>query len=207
MRPDACDPIPELLSARLDGELGGDELVLLDEHLAGCAECRALADRLERADRHVRVRPAHPVPDLREAVLARVQPARLGRGGWLRPALAWVSVVICVQSVIALVSGEVSGADTHQARHLGAFGLALAVGFAYVVWRPHRAVGMLPFTSALLAAMLVSAVIDVIDGGSSVLAEAVHLGELIGLALVWMIAGSPGLPHRRPRRIHSSPAA
>ena len=38
----------------------------------------------------------------------------------------------------------------------------------------------------------VSAVADIVDGGRTVLAESAHITEVIGLALLWMIAGSPG---------------
>jgi hypothetical protein len=50
--------------------------------------------------------------------------------------------------------------------------------------------------------MLASAVFDLLDGGRSALAESVHLAELVGLTLLWMLAGSPGWHgwHRRDRR-------
>ena len=137
-----------------------------------------------------------PVPDLVERVVARARPARLGRANWMRPALAWVAVVMLVQSVPALVLGDASGANPHMARHLGAFGAALAIGFAYAAWRPHRAFGLLPFTGALVATTVVSAITDTADGSVRPLSESTHIAELIGLVLLWMIAGSPGWPLR-----------
>ena len=134
----------------------------------------------QQLERSIRVRPAEPVPDLVASVVARARPARLGRGGWLRPALAWVAIVMFVQSVPALVLGETPGADTHLARHLGAFGAALAIGFAYAAWKPHRAFGMLPFTAALVATTVVSAVADAATGGREVLGETIHIVEIAG---------------------------
>jgi predicted anti-sigma-YlaC factor YlaD len=195
-----CADVRELLSARLDGEVSTAESMLVDAHLETCLDCNAHADRLARLERSIRVRPAEPVPDLVASVIARSRPARLGRGGWLRPALAWVAIVMLVQSVPALVLGEASGADTHLARHLGAFGAALAIGFAYAAWRPHRAFGMLPFTAALVATTIVSAVADAASGGREVLGESVHIVEIIGLVLLWVIAGAPGFPQRSVRR-------
>ncbi len=187
----------------MDGETTARVEAELEEHLTGCASCRAVASQFERVDRWTRVRPAERVPDLRPVVLASSRPARLGRGGWLRPSLAWVAAVVLVQSVVVLVLGELDGADVHQARHIGAFGVALGVGFAYVAWRPHRAVGLLPFTVAWTVTMTVSAVFDILDGGRTVVQEAVHVGELVGLVLIWMIAGSPGLERlHRPRPAH-----
>jgi predicted anti-sigma-YlaC factor YlaD len=125
-------------------------------------------------------------------VMADARPARLGRGGWMRPVLAWCAIVVGVQSFAPLVFGDSDGASAHTARHLGASGLALAVGLLYAAWRPHRAYGLLPFVGALFGATLIAAVVDLIDGDASAFAESTHLAELIGIAVLWMIAGSPG---------------
>lgn len=191
-QPLSCDAATELLSARADGEASSDERRSLDAHLHSCASCRTFSDQMFAVDRHVRLRPAEPVPDLVDAVTERVRPAVLGRGGWMRPSLAWVALVLLGQNIGPLVFGNADGAETHLARHLGAFGVALAIGFAYVAWRPHRAFGMLPFVAALVVSMLASTGFDLLDGGRSALAETTHLAELAGLGLLWMIAGSPG---------------
>ena len=124
--------------------------------------------------------------------MTRSRPERLGRGGWLRPALAWCGVLIALQSVRPLVFADLDGAPTHIARHAGASALALAIGLVYAAWRPHRAFGLLPFVGALLLTTLVSTVLDTIDGNRSALSEAVHVAEIVGLVLLWMVAGSPG---------------
>jgi predicted anti-sigma-YlaC factor YlaD len=202
-----CDSAHELLSAATDGEATPAERRSLEAHLEVCADCRRYAERLAHVDRLVRVRPAEPVPDLVGAVIDRSRPARLGRGGWIRPALVWVAIVLVVQSVPTLVLGNTDGADAHLSRHLGAFGTALALGFAYAAWKPHRAHGLLPFTTALVLTMLASATFDLLDGGRSALAETAHLGELVGLALLWMVAGSPGWRGRRWRRPSARPTS
>lgn len=181
-----------LISAATDDELSGDEQLQLDAHLEWCSSCRAHADAVASLTRTLRLRSAEFERDFVTRLMTRSRPARLGRGGWLRPALAWCGAVIAVQSIRPLVLAEVDGAATHIARHLGASTLALAIGLLYAAWRPHRAFGLLPFVAALLATTLVSAVLDTIDGNRSAMAEAVHVMETIGLVLLWMVAGSPG---------------
>ena len=193
-----CGAIRELVSALVDDEATAAERTIVEAHLEGCVACRLHAERIAVLTRQVRLRPAEPVPELAALVLDRARPARLGRHGWIRLALAWVAVVLAAQSVGPLVFGAADGASTHVARHLGAFAAALAVGLLYAAWRPHRAFGLLPFAAALVVTMAVGAVLDVVSGASSLLSEAVHLTEIVGLVLLWTISGAPGLdPIRR----------
>jgi len=196
-----CGTARELISAIADGESTADERALVGAHRSGCTACDTFGADVALLDRQLRIRPAEPVPDLVAAVTARARPARLGRGGWLRPALAWVAVVMLVQSVPGLLFGSATGTDPHSARHLGAFGAALAVGFAYAAWKPHRAFGLLPFTAALVATTLISIVADVFSGSRTPIGELIHISEIVGLTLLWMISGAPGWSRVGGRRL------
>lgn len=182
----------ELISADADDALGADDAQVLELHLEGCDACAAYRSRVADLSRSARVRSATFDPVFVATVMQRAQPARLGRGGWLRPALAWCGLLVAVQSVSPLVFGEIDGAPTHVARHVGASTFALGVGLLYVAWRPHRAFGVLPLVSALFAAMLAGAFLDVVGGDRSAMSEMVHVVELVGMVLLWMVAGSPG---------------
>ena len=185
-----CAVARELLSAAADDEVGRVDGRRLDEHLVGCVDCERYADRLAALNRAVRVRPVDTEPDFVGRVMQRSRPPRLGRGGWLRPALAWCGVLIAAQSVKPLVFGDFEGTPTHVARHLGAF--ALAIGLLYAAWRPHRAFGLMPVAGALLLTTTAGAILDTASGDRSAFAEAVHLSEFVGMVLLWLVAGSPG---------------
>jgi predicted anti-sigma-YlaC factor YlaD len=208
--PDTCTAFLEVISSALDGEATSAEEALLDRHLAGCASCRRFHDEAAALNRSVRLRSPASDPAFVARVMADAHPARLGRGGWMRPVLAWCAIVVGVQSFAPLVLGDSDGASSHTARHLGASGLALAVGLLFAAWRPHRAYGLLPFVGALFGATVIAAIADMIDGDASAFAESTHLAELIGIVVLWMIAGSPGWQavvnrlHRPPHRRHRS---
>lgn len=192
-----CVSARELLSAAADDELGPDEEQLLSAHLEGCPQCVAYGDELAVLTRSVRLRPVHRREDLTARILARSRPPRLGRGGWMRPALAWVGIVIAVQSIDPLIFGDVDGTPTHVARHVGASAMALAIGLLYAAWRPERAFGLLPLVSALFVATIAAAVLDTATGDRDALAEMVHVAELVGMVLLWFVAGSPGWERTR----------
>jgi predicted anti-sigma-YlaC factor YlaD len=187
-----CDEARELLSAAVDDEVAGDERGRLDRHVHGCSDCARYGDQLAAFTRAVRLRPAAPEPDVVDRVMQRSRPPRLGRGSWLRPALAWCGIVIAAQSLPALVFGDFEDTPTHVARHLGAFALALAIGLLYAAWRPHRALGLMPVAGALLVTTTVGAVLDTASGDRSAFAEVAHITEFVGVLLLWMVAGSPG---------------
>ena len=68
-----CDEMMVLLSARLDGALTEGEEAQLEEHLAQCGECRALADDLEAIHNAMPGLEEAPPPGLTEAVMARIR--------------------------------------------------------------------------------------------------------------------------------------
>jgi hypothetical protein len=63
-----------------------------------------------------------------------------------------------------------------------------------VAWQPQRASGMLPMALALAAGVTLTAVADVVAGRSPAFAEAHHVLELVGVALVWHLAKASSEP-------------
>jgi predicted anti-sigma-YlaC factor YlaD len=200
-----CEEVRVQYSALLDDELGPFDTRSVEQHLAGCAACNAWADAADRLQRRIRVREAEPVPDLTSAILARSHPPKPGRGEWIRYSLAAVALTQLVLALPALVLADEVGASTHIARHIGAMSAALALGFVYTAWRPQRAYGVLPIATALAATVVVTGVLDTIRGVTPLLGESTHVLELVGFALVWLLAGAPGAPGRRRARRVSTP--
>jgi len=187
-----CVVVRELISAGADGETTSFEDGVVARHAARCAPCAEFAERVALATRALRLRRASDHTEAVDRLTRQLRPVRLGRGAWLRPALAWCGIVIAWQSVGPLVLGKIDGTPAHIARHIGASGVALACGLLFAAWRPRRAAGLLPFVAALAGATVLSAVFDMIVGQRAPIAETAHLAEIVGTIVLWLLAGSPG---------------
>ncbi len=191
-----CDDCREGLSARLDHEAlppGLDEGAM-DAHLTTCPACTTWAAEATGLHRAVRVRPAQPVPDRTEAILASVPAAsrpRPVREG-VRYALLAIGLTQLVLAVPALFWAQDASAPVHVTREMGAFELALAVGILSAAWRPRLATGLLPFAGALAGATVVAAGVDVAQGAAVAVTEAHHVLDLAGVALLWLLQVRPG---------------
>lgn len=184
-----------MISARLDGE--GVLSTPAEHHLRACGACRDFERGAASLARRTRVRPAEPIPDLTDAVLARYERGRERRIELVRYALGAVAVTQLVLSVPAAVLGSTDGLSSHSGRELGAWGVALAIGLLVAAVEPSRARGLLPMAAALAAVMTIGAVADLLDGGAAPAAESVHLLELAGVAgLVALRRATPPLDRR-----------
>jgi predicted anti-sigma-YlaC factor YlaD len=199
-----CTTIREACSASLDGEDAGLPAEAMAAHLRMCRECREFVAHAERL--HAAMSAQAPVaPDVTVSVLegTRREQRSGGRGtAALRLGLVAVAVAQLGLAVPGLFLGSDDGAPIHIAHEIGAWDLALAVGFLFAAWRPLRAVGLLPFVAALSAGLLLTAVIDIASGRAVAVTETTHLLELIGTALLWLLvtARSPR-PTRRVLRV------
>ncbi|HEY6428286.1 MAG TPA: zf-HC2 domain-containing protein [Acidimicrobiales bacterium] len=196
-----CARIRVAISAELDGEEPGVPPSTLEQHLAGCAGCRAFRADALTLRRQVGVRPAPPVPDLTSRVmfaLAREESEPAASRQGLRLGLAVIALVQLGLSLPALLLGSDAGIPVHQARHLGSFGVALAVGLLVAAWRPHRIAGLLPLATALVICIVGSAIADVVTGYSTATSELPHIVEVLGLLSLWLLHRSQRWPEVDP---------
>lgn len=183
-----CDGWREAISAQADGEEFGVDERLLDAHLAHCTACRSFREAVDGSRRHTVIHSAEEMPDLsRRVAKTTALLDRASKWSLVRVLLAVVAVQIIVLSLPALVLGRGNNA-THDARHLGAFSVAYAVALLVVVVRPARARTVLPVAAVLSGALLVTAIVDMINGAVPFVSEAAHLSELLSVLLMWMLA-------------------
>ncbi len=199
-----CAQARELMSALLDGETAGATEAGLNTHVRTCAGCRRFLDGARTLEAITHDAAAHAVPtdefEITAGVLdaARVAPRR--RDPWtssLRLGLVAVGIAQLALAVPGLFFGTDDGAPIHVAHEVGAWDLALAVGFVFAAWRPLRAVGLLPFAAALSAGLILTAVIDVAHGRAVALTETTHLLELVGTTLLYLLMA----PRTRSRTV------
>lgn len=112
---------------------------------------------------------------------------RAARWSTVRVLLAVVAADIIVFSAPNLILGDDASSSTHASRHLGAFTVAYGVGLLVVVVRPARARTMLPVAAVLAGALVITAVIDLIEGRIPLTGEAQHLPEVISVVLIWLL--------------------
>lgn len=184
-----CEQVREALSARLDGERLTVASARLDSHLAGCLDCAAWlrrADELTLAVRQQRIE----APDLTAAVLAAVaaEAAATRRRAAPRRNVLRVAVAVLAVAQVALALPVLVGADAHLSREIAVFELALAVGFAFVAWRPEWSRGLVPVAVVLAAGLGLTSVVDLAGAQVNPLQESAHVAAVVQAVLLWALA-------------------
>ncbi len=187
----------ELASADLDGQLSASEAAGLAGHLEQCGGCRDWQTRLIDATRRSAVRPAGAEAIVRPSPLPDPKLARRNRV--MRVTLGWAGVLLVAWHVPDMLSAG-SEIAVHLARHQAAFAVALGLAFVFVAVRPERSFGMIPFVATFVAALGVTALVDLVNGSSSLITESRHLLEIGGLAMVWVLGVGTGPRRRRTAR-------
>jgi len=101
-----CSDINELLSAYADGELPLTQREFVEEHLSGCADCRATLANYQRVKSQLSTLRAMPVTSsIREAVISQITAPKIpGKHlqRWLRPTLVAVPLVAVLTTLLTL---------------------------------------------------------------------------------------------------------
>jgi predicted anti-sigma-YlaC factor YlaD len=190
-----CETAREAISALIDDEDAGVDPQELDDHLLECPDCRAWQAAAHEVTRNARLEPVRPVmvpsEELVGAVLAHSRPPRRSVT-WVRAGLVAVAAAQVWVTVPSLMSGHDHKAPEHIAHEIGAFAMALAVGFVVAAWKPDRARGMHALVGAVAALLVVTSTVDLLHGRTDLGEEAPHLVAVAGwLLLVYLAAATP----------------
>ncbi len=177
----------------MDGETEPVPPSATDEHLHGCADCRAWHERAADLSRSLRVRAAVDVPDL-SALIMENAPVPV-RGWGPRLALAGVAA-----AQLALALAQVFGVSSmaghgHLFNESTAWNLALGVGLFWAVFQRRAVAGLIPVLSGFIAMLLLYSAYDLVTGVVPVSRVVGHSLLVAGLVLLVVI-------HRR----HGDPA-
>jgi len=193
-----CARFREAISARLDGESLGMPARELDDHLAGCPDCRGWAEDVARVTRRARLAPSPAVPDLTATVLAALPRELPGAGeaaraqvvgAALRVALVALGIAQAGLALPNLTSGAgAMGAPVHMAHESGAWNLAVAAAFLAVAWGPRLAAGALPFLGSFAAVLVPVTLADLAAGHVHADRAVAHLLLVAGTLVVAVVA-------------------
>lgn len=180
-----CDQYMSALSARADGEDPHVDEGILDAHVAGCPACKDFESSVDSMRRAVRLHPASSMPDLsRQVVRVSAANDRSERSSLVRGLLFVTAVLIVVLSIPDLLTVD----DASSSRHLGAFCIAYAGGLLLVVFRPARARTMFDVSIVLMAALLVTSIVNVAQGRGPLVGGADQLPDVLSVGLLWFLA-------------------
>jgi predicted anti-sigma-YlaC factor YlaD len=196
-----CEQWREALSARLDGEGRPDERAAVDEHLAGCADCRAWWDAAATVNRLARTAAARPVAAVPEAVLeaapgpgrARIAGALrglLGALGAIQFSLGMLQVGGSTAATAVLHAGHVDAAG-HLWHESAAWNIAVGAGFAWIATRRTRTTGLLPLLTAFVAALILLSGSDVLAGRVETERLLSHAFVITGYAILVLLGRAP----------------
>lgn len=130
-----CEQTQRALSEHMDGgHLSHGTATEVDAHVATCSECQRFRDRAARVRTAVRIRPAEPIPDLTEPIMAAIEGERGRRGRRLLPRRGSVRVLtprragpISVALAVALVAGSLAVGGPWQSASSGPSAAAAVV--------------------------------------------------------------------------------
>ncbi len=194
-----CAAVREAISAGIDGE-DSEAPAEAVRHLAGCPGCRSWQQAAHALTRASRLGGVVPPRDLTAAVLAAAGGrSRAHAVSGRRLARAVLVIAAAAQLLFGLwllVSGE-PGAGEHAGHEIASFDLGLAAAFWVGALRPRWSTGLVWPAGVAAAALVVTAIADLVAGQAIGLDEVPHLVAVAGsLALAWQ--AGPG-SRSRPR--------
>jgi predicted anti-sigma-YlaC factor YlaD len=193
----------------LDGEPIGMPVSKLEGHLASCAHCAAWLQTATQLGRLYRVT-GQSAPDLSAAVMSGVVLPEARLRTHRRRLSAGLAVLGFVQWALAVPAffGDSVGMamGVHAAHENAAWNLALGAAFLAVALRPARAAGTLPILATFVVVLGALSIPDLAAGQVDGSRLASHIGVVLGLVLVTLMARSERSRPHPAERAASAPA-
>ena len=100
-----CKDLKELLSVYADGELSRTQKEFVEEHLAGCVDCRATLDSYRMVNQKITsLKETAAFPDLKYAIISTIKTENNKKQfrKWLRPVLAAIAILVFIAVVLTV---------------------------------------------------------------------------------------------------------
>jgi predicted anti-sigma-YlaC factor YlaD len=186
-----CEVAREALSARMDGEREPVPAARVDEHLAGCADCRGWYDEVAAQAaglRRLAARPA-PVPDHRRA--HRFATLRATWPRWALGAIGGMQLVVAAAQAFGLGVGLSShhgmAADGHLLNESTAWSAALGLVMIGAAARPAGAAGLAGVLTAFAAVLTGYVISDAFSGAVTAERILTHVPVAAGAILAVLV--------------------
>lgn len=185
-----CDTARRHLGAVRDHDTFGSPLV--DDHVAGCPECRQWLADVDDVTRALKLRTAS-APTFVDRTL-ELWDARAHRTDTVRHTVG--RIMLAVSALGCLIVGALIAADNAGHTHIGVTAqreviileIALALGLACAAVRPGvYLAGILPILAIVAIVNLAVSVINLVSLNSTLLAEVAHVPFLLGLVGAFLI--------------------
>jgi len=193
----ACERF-EAVSAAIDGELPEPERQRALDHATNCPTCSTALTMTAHLQHTAVLRSAdldQPAGCDPAALTAHEQ--RWMGGRWARRLLVVAALLIVLEAVPAYVTGRGLSAESHAARHLGAWQIGFGVGLLVAALFSRMSHAMLALAVTFAVLTVGGTIIDIVGGHSGPWVESVHLVELVGVFLLWRLTPPHLIPWRR----------
>ena len=112
-----CEEALELISARIDGPLSGEESARLEDHLSVCPACRTLAADLEQLHAELPLLAAQPPADLTANVMNRIREQKITPFQSKKRRWQWRSLASLAAVAVLVVIGSTALGQWRQGKY------------------------------------------------------------------------------------------
>lgn len=112
-----CEEALELISARIDSPLSGEDSARLEEHLSVCPACRALAADFDQLHQELPLLAAQPPAGLSEDVMRRIQAERVTPFRAKKRQWQWRSLASLAAVAVLVVVGSTALGQWRQGKY------------------------------------------------------------------------------------------